>query len=383
MALDLLLDEKRPAGRRAATASALPAASGVDLEDLTVYRGRATLLSHLHLAIRPGEIFALVGPAGSGKSAALHAVAGTVRPGIGRVKIGDRDVTDRRAGSRGVALVTRDPALSPRLRVDENVALGLRSLRLPRVVARDRIEESLHLVGMQDHLHRTPGALSASQQLLVALARAVASQPQVLVLDQPLAALDHSVRRDLLDEVRLIHRARPGLTMLYAAADPAEALTLADRIAVLREGRLVSFGPAQDLYRRPPNRFTAEFLGRANLLEVTIESHASDSLVKARFGESELLVRDHPTLGRGNRCLLCIRPHDLSLGSPMGATNTLRGTVRAAVWQGEQQQITLDLAGTILRAITAPMSAPPAPGTVLDLHFQPAQGVLIPAELSH
>jgi 2-aminoethylphosphonate transport system ATP-binding protein len=355
------------------------AASGIAFEGVTVaYKGNV-VLSNLNLKVEPGEIVAVIGPSGCGKTTALRAVAGFVRPVSGRVRIGDRDITDLPPYARDIGMVVQNYALFPHMRVDENVAFGLRARRAAKDIVDERVAECLRMVGMQDYAHRYPRELSGGQQQRVAIARALAIHPRVLLLDEPLSALDAQIRRNMLDELARLHEALPNLTVLYVTHDQTEALTLADRIAIMRGGRLVSYGASQDLYRRPPNRFTAEFLGRANLLEVSIQSRA-EAFVRARSGAIELLVQDHAGLGPGTNCLLCIRPHELHLTPPEGMFNTLRGVVQSTVWQGDQHHIELEAAGTRIRLVAPPMHEPPAPGTPLDVHFHAHHGVLIPGD---
>ena len=367
------------AARAAAPAPAETAASGIDFEGVAVSYKGTVVLSDLNLKVTPGEIVALIGPSGCGKTTALRAIAGFVRPAAGRVRIGGRDITDLPPYARDIGMVVQNYALFPHMPVDENVAFGLRARRTSGDVVRERVAECLRMVGMQDYLRRFPRELSGGQQQRVAIARALAIRPRVLLLDEPLSALDAQIRRNMLDELARLHRALPNLTVLYVTHDQTEALTLADRIAIMRDGRLVSYGLSQDLYRRPPNRFTAEFLGRANLLEVELAAVGADGYVMARCGEATLRVRGNPGIPPGTRCLLCIRPHEVSL-QPSTNANTLRGIVQSAVWQGDQHHIALDAAGTTVRLTAPPMPAPPESGTPLDIHFAPDHGVLIPHE---
>src|SRR5262249_40407486 len=160
--------------------------------------------------------------------------------------------------------------------------------------------------------------------------------------------------------------------------DQSEALTLADRIAIMRDGHLISYGLSQSLYKKPPNRFTAEFLGRANILDVKIEADAGNGNVRVRCGQDQLLVPAHPSLAVGTNCLLCIRPHEVSLDAVGGTSNTLHGEVQSTSWQGDAHHITVNAAGTTVRLVAPPMSHPPAISTPLSLHFRADHGVLIP-----
>src|SRR6185312_9380329 len=225
---------------------------------------------------------------------------------------------------------------------------------------------------------RYPRELSGGQQQRVAIARALAIKPQVLLLDEPLSALDAQIRRSMLDELAKLHRELPSLTVLYVTHDQTEALTLADHIGIMRDGKLVAFGDAQSLYRYPPNRFSAEFLGRANLLPVQALVATGGGMARVRFRDGAFVARNHHALPDGGECLLCVRPHDLCLAPPDGASNALTATVKSVQWQGDMQSVELDVEGHLLRVSCAPMHAPPAPGAPLTVHFSAMQATLVP-----
>lgn len=203
------------------------------------------------MTVNPGEIVALIGPSGSGKTTALRTVAGFVRPSAGRITIGDRDVTHLAPYDRNIGMVVQNYALFPHLRVEENVAFGLRARRLPEDIIRSRVPESLAMVGMAAYAKRYPRELSGGQQQRVAIARAIAIRPQVLLLDEPLSALDAQIRRSMVDEIAKLHRDLPALTVLYVTHDQSEALTLANHIGIMRDGKLRAFGDTQSLFRHP------------------------------------------------------------------------------------------------------------------------------------
>src|SRR5215475_11045104 len=314
MAAEITLNGARRPPSRAALTPSWNGGSGISFVNVTVaYRG-TTVLRDFDLTIPPGEIVAVIGPSGSGKTTALRAVAGFVRPVKGRIRIGERDVTELPPHDRDLGMVVQNYALFPHMRVDQNVAFGLHARRAPEALVRERVAESLRMVGMQDFAARYPRQLSGGQQQRVAIARALAIRPRVLLLDEPLSALDAQIRRNMLEELARLHRELPGLTVLYVTHDQTEALTLAHRIAIMRDGKLVAHGTARDLYRDPPNRFTADFLGRANLLPVRLEAlEAGGRIGRVRFGEAVLRARVPANLDPGVDCVLCVRPHDLAL----------------------------------------------------------------------
>lgn len=364
----------------AGTAGAIsaPAGSGIGFEDVSVAYGGVVVLDSLTLTVRPREIVALIGPSGSGKTTALRAVAGFVRPSRGRITIGERDVTNVAPHARNIGMVVQNYALFPHMRAEENVAFGLRARGASADVIRTRVPECLRMVGMASYAHRYPRELSGGQQQRVAIARALAIRPQVLLLDEPLSALDAQIRRSMLDELARLHRELPTLTVLYVTHDQTEALTLANHIGIMREGKLCAFGDAQSLYRNPPNRFAAEFLGRSNLLPVESVAATAGGLAHVRFNDATLSARNHHGLADGTRCLLCVRPHDLHLQPADGLDNRLAVTVRNVQWQGDMQNVELDVAGHTMRVACAPMDSPLATGTALHVHFGAAHATLVP-----
>ena len=202
----------------------------------------------------------------------------------------------------------------------------------------------------------------------------------VLLLDEPLSALDAQIRRNMLEEIARLHRELPDLTVLYVTHDQTEALTLADRIAIMRDGRLVALGAAQELYRNPPNRFAADFLGRANLLPVEVARHRKRRrLARVRFGDTRAArPATHPALGAGQRCLLCVRPHDLILGDAGAADNALAATVRSGAVAGRPAQHRAGGRGVTLRVASAPLDeARRCPARADGIHFPADSACLI------
>jgi 2-aminoethylphosphonate transport system ATP-binding protein len=383
-------------GATGAATNGAAAGAGISFDAVRVaYRG-TVVLDGFSLDVRQGEIMALIGPSGSGKTTALRAVAGFVRPVRGRITIGGADCTDMPPYARGIGMVVQNYALFPHMRVAGNVAFGLRARKAPRETIAQRVEECLRLVGMADFKTRYPRELSGGQQQRVAIARALAIKPRVLLLDEPLSALDAQIRRAMVEELAALHRNLPDLTVLYVTHDQSEALTLADRIAVMRDGRLMALGGSQSLYRHPPNRFTAEFLGRANLLPVEIDpapaanghlaangdfaangDSAANGHLHVSFAGTPLRVSSQGAVrANGHGSLVCVRPHALRLAEA-GASNRLSGTVASVQWQGDHHAVTLDCHGTALRMVMAPLREPPARGARLDIAFSPDDATLI------
>ncbi|WP_069161871.1 ABC transporter ATP-binding protein [Nocardia altamirensis] len=347
--------------------------------------GRKTTvaLTDFTLRVAEGETVALLGPSGSGKSTALKALAGFVRPTSGAVRLAGRDVTDLSPAKRGIGVVVQSYALFPHMSVHSNVAFGLKSHRVPRSEIGARVTEALDMVGMGAYAQRLPRELSGGQQQRVAIARALAIRPKVLLLDEPLAALDAQLRQSMLGELQQLRKALPDTAMLYVTHDQSEALALADRIAVMRDARLLDIDTAENLWRRPPSDFTAAFLGGANLLPCTVNRVSGGSALVS-VG-SRTLRAQAPTPGVGQEnweidspALLCVRPHTVRLGS-VGDRDALRGTVTAAVWRGATTRVHLAVDG-LADEVTADLAGhvDTAVGTAVGVLFPDPAGVLIP-----
>ncbi|WP_137989139.1 ABC transporter ATP-binding protein [Streptomyces vilmorinianum] len=352
--------------------------SGIRFDGVTVAYGHHTVLDSLDLTVEPGEVMALLGPSGSGKTTALRAVAGFVQPASGRVFIGDRDVTALPPHRRGIGMVVQQYALFPHMRVEDNVAFGLKAQRAqkaqkaqktPRGEIAGRVAEALEMTGMAAYARRYPRELSGGQQQRVAIARALAIRPNVLLLDEPLSALDAQLRSGMLAELARLHRELPDVSILYVTHDQVEALTLADRIAVMDKARLQDCGTPQDLYRRPRTEFTASFVGNANLLPVTVGAGG------IAFEGTELKV---PVLDAapGSPATLCVRPHLVGLGD---GPNALRGRIAEVQWRGSTHRLYVDVQGHRVTADVRELRETPALGDEVTLHFAPEDGVLLGA----
>ncbi|MEU6660940.1 ABC transporter ATP-binding protein [Streptomyces sp. NPDC046821] len=348
-------------------------AGGIRFESVSVAYGGNTVLDSLDLTVESGEVMALLGPSGSGKTTALRAVAGFVRPASGRVLIGDCDVTALPPHKRGIGMVVQQYALFPHLRVEDNVAFGLKAQKAAKAEIPGRVAEALEMTGMASYAKRYPRELSGGQQQRVAIARALAIRPRVLLLDEPLSALDAQLRSGMLAELARLHRELPDVSILYVTHDQVEALTLADRIAVMDKARLQDVGTPQELYRRPRTEFTASFVGNANLLPVKVGSQS------VHFAGTELKV---PTgeVAPGVSATLCVRPHLVGLGD---GPNALTGSVAEVQWRGSTHRIYVDVDGHRLKADLRELRTPPALGDEVTVHFSPEDAVLLGAGVSN
>jgi putative spermidine/putrescine transport system ATP-binding protein len=241
----------------------------VRVEHLRKTFGRTIALGNIRLSIGDGELLALLGPSGCGKTTLLRCIAGLTRPDSGSVFLGDRDVTEEPSRTRDVGMVFQSYALFPTMTAAENVGFPLEARRWPRSAISERVSEMLALVGLENIAARYPHELSGGQQQRVALARALAGKPKVLLLDEPLSALDALTRTTLRDEIRRI-QLKVGMTALYVTHDQAEALAVADRVGIMDHGRLIEVGTPADVYLRPRHRFTAGFLGGRTMLALAV-----------------------------------------------------------------------------------------------------------------
>ncbi|MEX0495186.1 2-aminoethylphosphonate ABC transport system ATP-binding subunit PhnT [Raoultella terrigena] len=351
--------------------------SGITLDSLRVSYHGNVVLKPLSLTIEPGEVLALIGPSGSGKTTVLRAIAGFVQPAGGRILIGETDVTHVPPYKRGLGMVVQNYALFPHMKVEDNVAFGLRAQRQPKPLIADRVREALKIVGMAEYATRYPHQLSGGQQQRVAIARAIAVRPRVLLLDEPLSALDAQIRHNMVEEIARLHRELPELTILYVTHDQTEALTLADRIGIMKDGSLIAHGETHQLYHYPPNRFSAEFLGRANILQATaLKDSASPGLVNASCGGG--LISAFSQGGQhGSNKLLCIRPQHMSLTPRSAASNRLNATLTSVHWQGDLTHLLCDVAGEAVRIVMTHVNPLPRAGDKLVLYFEPSDAVLI------
>ena len=355
----------------------LAGTSGITLDSLRVSYHGNVVLKPLSLTIEPGEVLALIGPSGSGKTTVLRAIAGFVQPAGGRILIGDTDVTQLPPYQRGLAMVVQNYALFPHMKVEDNVAFGLRAQKQPRGLIAERVAEALKIVGMADYATRYPHQLSGGQQQRVAIARAIAVRPRVLLLDEPLSALDAQIRHNMVEEIARLHRELPELTILYVTHDQTEALTLADKIGIMKDGSLIAHGETHELYHYPPNRFSAEFLGRANILQATaLTDSLQPGLVNVSCGGGLINAFSRGDL-HGNNKLLCIRPQHMSLAPRSAMSNRLNATLTSIHWQGDLTHLLCDVAGEAVRIVMTHVNPLPRAGDKLALYFEPGDAVLI------
>jgi len=318
------------------------AAVEVRLEGLSRHYGPVVALDRLDLTLQPGELVALLGPSGCGKTTTLRLLAGLEDADTGRITVAGRDITHVSAAKRDMGMVFQAYSLFPHMTVRQNVAFGLRLRRVAAARRDERALEMLNLVGLSTQADRYPHQLSGGQQQRVALARALAIEPQVLLLDEPLSALDAKVRAQLRDEIRRI-QLEVGITTLFVTHDQEEALAIADRVGVMREGRLEQLAPPTEVYSRPATSFVAEFVGLSNRLSGEVKGGE----VTVRGRTLPVVERDVPD----GRVVALIRPEAVTLASQAATEpGPLTGTVIAVTFLGATSRVTVDLGDTTVMA---------------------------------
>ncbi len=308
----------------------------VEIAGITKRFGSVFAVNGVDLAIRRGEIFALLGPSGCGKSTLMRIIAGLESPTAGDVRIEGLSVTGLPPYRRPVNLMFQSYALFPHLTVEQNVAFGLRQERLAASVVRERVDRMLELVRMSAFRDRRPDQLSGGQQQRVALARSLAKEPKLLLLDEPMGALDRKLRAEMQFEIGEILR-RVRVTCMLVTHDPEEAMVMADRLGLMRDGELVQLGPPAEVYERPDSRFAAEFLGPMNFFEGLVAG-VSDGMVivEAEGFEQALTVFSDAAPEPGTAVTVAVRPERVTCSEqPLGAQpNQARVRVEEAAYLG-------------------------------------------------
>jgi iron(III) transport system ATP-binding protein len=323
----------------------------VTLENIRKVYGQAVAVDGVTFEAPKGGLTFLLGPSGCGKTTILRMIAGFLEPNAGIIRFGDRDITSLSAEKRDCGMVFQSYALWPHMTVAQNVAFGLEVRKVPTAEIRKRVGEALELVHMATYADRKPNQLSGGQQQRVALARAIVYRPNVLLLDEPLSNLDAKLRLEMRSEIRrVVDDLR--VTAVYVTHDQKESLSLADKMVVLRDGRIEQVGGPRELYERPRNRFVAEFLGETNFLDATLEGSVAHSprVVHTRAGTLETTTAGD--YGATANLVASVRPealhmhleNDIAPGRP-----ALRGVVAESTYLGEMAQHTVDCNGVKIK----------------------------------
>ncbi|AWN38848.1 ABC transporter ATP-binding protein [Methylobacterium radiodurans] len=353
----------------------------VRIADVSKTFGEHVAVNGVSLDLDPASFFCLLGPSGCGKSTLLRMLAGFETPDKGRILIDGVDVTDRPAHRRPVNMMFQSYALFPHMSVARNIAYGLHGLGFGRAEISRRVASLLSLVRLQGHAERRPHQLSGGQKQRVALARALAREPRVLLLDEPLGALDRALREETQEELRSLQR-RLSTTFIVVTHDPDEALRLSNRVGVMDRGRLVQTGSAAELYERPASPFVAGLLGDVNLIEGRLGTPTGNGhvTVEASFGPIHATLPDAP-LSPGDRVVVAIRPERIALRPPSGGPGESEGKILEATFLGDRIQRQVWMSDGSLLRVSTPVTLDPRfdSGTVVGIGIPPnAATVLAP-----
>lgn len=319
----------------------------VRLSHVTKKFGSQTALDDVSLTIQAGEVFFLLGPSGCGKSTLLRLIAGLHQPTSGRIYFGDRDVTSIGTEYRNAVMCFQSYALWPHMDARQNIRFGLEIRKIDRAEADRRVEEVIQLVQLGPFANKKPNEMSGGQQQRVALARALVVKPDCLLLDEPLSNLDAKLRLEMRTEIRRICRAS-GLTAIYVTHDQKEALSIADRMAVLNFGKIEQIGRPQELYLKPINRFVANFMGETNFIDGVVLG-MKESLIEVQTPIGNVLAGYCPVpIQTGDRVVVSVRPETIRLGpaSSHSASNTFSASIHDTIYLGEVAQHVVSLVGT-------------------------------------
>ncbi len=352
----------------------------ITIRELTKRYGSFTALDEVNLDIATGEFLTLLGPSGSGKTTLLMVLAGFVRPDAGGVSFGDEEVLLKPPHRRGVGMVFQNYALFPHMSVAGNVAYPLKLRKMSRADIDDRVKRVLDLVQLGELGDRQIEQLSGGQRQRVALARAIVFEPRILLMDEPLSALDKNLREQMQIEIRNLHQ-KLEMTTVYVTHDQREALTMSDRIAVINDGKIIQLDDPQTLYEKPKNRFVAQFIGESHFLPVKVSGN------HVMYGQNTIRLANPPASSAQDQ-LLVIRPEKFKLqadGTNIATLNTIEGVVRDTVYQGESIVLYVELDAGLIIATRQPtqhslLVAIPQPGQKVVLGFDPADTVVVPNE---
>ena len=307
--------------------------------------GSVTAVNKMDLNIHRGEFFSLLGPSGCGKTTTLRMIAGFDEPDEGHVYINGQEVTHLPPFQRRVNTVFQNYALFPHLNVFENIAFGLRRKRISEQEIAKKVKWALELVRLEGVEQRRIDQLSGGQQQRVALARALVNAPEVLLLDEPLAALDQKLRREMQFELKRLQR-ELGVTFVLVTHDQEEALTMSDSVAVIKSGILEQVGAPAEIYNQPSTRFVADFIGTANFLPVKVKQ-VHNGKTTVTFGGKDLLVPSRQGLAAGNWADLSVRPERIQISKDSEFENSLPGTIKETVFMGARTRIIVSIADDI------------------------------------
>jgi ABC-type Fe3+/spermidine/putrescine transport system ATPase subunit len=350
----------------------------VEFRDVEIAYGKFVAVRDFSLAIAKGSFVTLLGPSGCGKTTILRSIAGLVDITKGRISIGGRRVDDVPIYKRNIGLVFQSYALFPHKNVFDNVAFGLKYRNVSKAEIARKVGRALEMVRLPGSEKKLPSQLSGGQQQRIALARAIVFEPEVLLLDEPLSALDANMREEMRVEIKKIQR-ETGITAIFVTHDQEEALSMSDRIVVMNAGSIEQIGTPEEVYDTPATAFVADFLGKANMLAGKVSaSTGTTATISLAAGQSATVVSPRP-LAVGDAVTVVVRPQKLSVGKEQ-TSNHLSGRVLSTSYLGGSVIYEIDIGGgTMVRCHTAINGKPAREGEVIDLGFERDGCVLLDA----
>ncbi|MGY4453038.1 ABC transporter ATP-binding protein [Bradyrhizobium sp. 482_C4_N1_1] len=361
------------------------ASAGVDhdlkIERLVKFYGDFAALNDVSLTVKRGEFLTLLGPSGSGKTTLLMSIAGFVQPDRGDILLGGQSILRLPPEQRNFGMVFQGYALFPHMTVYDNVAFPLKVRKRPAAEIKSKVDAAIDLVQLSSQAGRYPRQLSGGQQQRVALARAMVFTPHLLLLDEPLSALDKKLRAELQDELKRLHK-RIGLTFIYVTHDQDEALSMSDRIVVMRDGKMVQQGSPTELYERPATSFVANFLGKSNFLKGSVDNHVAGGFVLTHQGVRIIQASDdcnRPAIGQP--VVIALRPEKITLAGKTGQPdNTLKGVVSEWSYLGSQFRLvvaTPEFGDVVVMMPTWRHGEPPVAGDAVTIGWDHSAGTLV------
>ncbi|MER8954828.1 ABC transporter ATP-binding protein [Mesorhizobium sp. M0833] len=360
--------ERQPTGKPA-----------VEFRDIDIFYGKFAAVRDFSLAIRKGSFVTLLGPSGCGKTTILRSIAGLVDISSGQISIGGKRVDDIPIYKRNIGLVFQNYALFPHKNVFDNVAFGLKYRNVPKPEIVRRVKKALDMVRLPGSETKLPSQLSGGQQQRIALARAIVFEPEVLLLDEPLSALDANMREDMRVEIKKIQR-ETGITAIFVTHDQEEALSMSDYIVVMNAGLIEQIGSPAQVYDQPATAFVANFLGKANMLPGSVTVMDGKMATIALASGHVVKAAAPKALATGSAVTVVVRPQKLTVGT-VGAANRLAGRIVSTSYLGGNAVYEIDIgAGTLVRANTLIDGQPLREGEMVDVCFDPLSCVLLDAQ---
>lgn len=348
----------------------------LSISDAVKTYGDTRALDQVSLDVAEGEFLTLLGPSGSGKTTLLSAIAGFIKMDSGSLHLRSEDITNRPPEHRDFGMVFQGYALFPTMTVRDNVGFPLKVRKKPAAEVKTRVNEALEMVQMEAFADRMPSQLSGGQQQRIALARAMSFNPQVLLLDEPLSALDKKLRADLQWELKALHN-QLGVTFIYVTHDQDEALSMSDRIIILKDGAIQQEGDPNTLYTRPRNKFVADFLGKSNFIDATVAEQTGHR-VRCATKDIEFTVETDTCNAAGSKVKLALRPERLKLGAPN--EQFLPAVVKQVSYLGERCQVIVThetLGEMLVSCPTWKADIAPVAGLAVSIGWEPDAPVVL------